>query len=1281
MREKIYFLAKGNFTYESAKLVIEPEKLEIEVVTGTKTSATFTVSDARHDKIKGFGFAEAAEITFLPVFEGEENVLGVEVDASELIAGTVLRGKLILVTDRGEEHVPYEINVVAPELTDEEGEPVRDYYTLIKKTERDREAGLKLFRDPVFRDTFLYRDFEGQLIYDKLSKGNTGLSGMEEFLVGTGKKKPVRFLPEYTGSAQTAPDDEDGTIRLNYELAGNDIEDSIMLNLSAWGSVMIRVEKEGDFIETDRKLLWTDEFSDLRGRLGLTIIAGRVSEGRHHARIRLVSPYETHVIEISVHSPVGYKERKIARAKQAVWGMLIRSLLAYEEGRVEKSEFKGFLQKHRSVLERLDLRFSMPLKGYMAYLLESEAARLEFYRDTERMSCPDIGADQTEVENYILIQYIKYLYSNRQEELDELRALVDRFAENGYMSTILMVISMRCNPAQYGADARCVERIRELLTRSAATPVLYSELMRRYVAQPDLLRELDALNLRVLLYGLRQGLITNELCEVITVLSGGRGLPPIDTGSGLGYGRDNDLLRKGTGALLMQVLFGVYELTNSVDTLRNICTLLIRYEKRDRRYFPWYERGVNERLRLTDLFEYYMYTIDPQTTEPLPQIVLSYFQFENHMNDARKAFLYANIVRNREINPEAFENYEEQIHEFVIDQIGKERVNTDLGYLYREMLKREDVTKELTTHLPHVLFRHLLTCRTEGIESVTLVHMQTKSERSYPLDRGKALLDIYTPEYRIFFHDKEGNRYLNSIDYTLERFFDGDEFALLCYPILTQGATEETQGDGAGENKAVDENNTAQDDNEDVDENEQIQEIELVPADVPDNLLFNLTYEAWRKPRLDNVGLDILYRALQSDKLRDNFHGKVFLRIFDHLKDYVSKDDRMPYLKLLMRYLKPDTIKRSRIGEIATVCVQCKEMEKAATLLKRYGRSGCEEKEFLELTIDRIRTLNYEFEDSLVKWALILYNKGHHDHPILNYLLQYYMGETDTLISLFRDSLPMKRVGTGTDQLESMEGHIKTNPVFYEGVRERLLGQVLFACRDTKVCEDIFLKYYDDGENRVLVKAYLSQMAYEFIVGRNDMSDKIFEKVYRQAMYEKEPVMVLSALKRLVGRDKYNEKERDFIERSLEDMADEGCILPFMKEFGGGITVPYEIRTPVIVQYYSGTPGGVFLFVKNKDGEYVSQPMERVFDGIFTASILLFAGEETKGYIYEEETGKRSKEFQLRKKTAEAGGDSMFEQVNALITAKNDGDDARYERLSRSFVEEQELAKYLFKLL
>ena len=1281
MREKIYFLAKGNFTYEPPAVVVTPEKVEMEVVSGTKDSTTFTVSNARKTKLKGFGFVPAQEITFLPVFDSEENKLTVEVDASELIAGTKLTGKLILVTDCGETKVPYEINVVAPVLTDENGKKVSDYFTLMSHAEKAPKEGLKLFRDPMFRETFLYRDAEGQLVYDRLMKGNTGLSGMEEFLVAFGKKEPVRFMLEHAG--------EDV---VEYELAGSDIEDVIMINLNAWGCTAIRVEVEGDFIEAERSILWTDEFSDMRGRLGFRIIAGRVSEGNHFGKITFTSPYESHSVGIYVHSPVGAKERKIGRAKQAVEAMLLRSILAYEEGRVTKEELRSFLQKHRSVLERLNFRYHMPLKGYMAWILGSEASKLEFYRDTERDEVPRFGEDQLVVENYLLTAYIKYLYSEREEEREELGRLVAGFSENGYMSPILLLLGLRCDREQYGTDLKRVERIREMLVKSTNSPMLYSELIKCYRREPELLTELDALNLRALLYALRQGLVTKEMADVITVLSEGRGLPLIDAGAGYGYTRENDPLRRGTGALLMRMLFGVYEVFPTDDILRNICSLLIRYEKRDRRYFPWYERGVEKMLRLTDLFEYYMYTVDPDSDEPLPQNILSYFQFENHLNDTRKAYLYANIVKNKEANPSAYDTYEPQIRAFVLDQLAKERVSMDLGYLYREMLKNSDITgapeeadgqmmladqtvsedpddqavqNPLAVHLPHIMFRHLLTCTTPGIESVTLVYLNTTEERTYPLDRGKALLDIYTPAYRLFFSDREGNQYVESIDYTLERFMDGDDYAPLCYPVVDVSLNAHVSVDA----------------NEVMDAPESLPVLELAPLDVPESLVFHLAARLEKKPRLDDTEVDVLFRALATEKLRDVFHGRVFLRIYDYIRDQVREDERNAYLRLLMRYIKPDTIKRSRIGEVATDCIRCGETESAASMLRRFGRSGCGEKELVALTIERIRELDYEFEDCLVKWALQLYHKGHHDHPILNYLLQYYMGETDTLISLFRDSLPRKREGTGAAQLESFEGHIRSNPAFYESVRERLLGQVLFACRDTAETEDIFIKYYDDGENRMLVKAYLSQIAYEYIVGRGELPDEIFEKVYRQAMYERDPVMVLAALKKMVGRESYDEKETEFIERSLDDMAAEGCVLPFMKEFSGAVTVPSRVRTPVIVQYYSGTTEGVFLFVKNKKNEYESRPMSRVFDGIFAASLLLFAGEETVGYIYEEETGKRSKQFELRKREAPAGADSMFEQVNAMLEAKQSGDDEKYQSLCEQFITEQQLAKSLFAIL
>ena len=456
---------------------------------------------------------------------------------------------------------------------------------------------------------------------------------------------------------------------------------------------------------------------------------------------------------------------------------------------------------------------------------------------------------------------------------------------------------------------------------------------------------------------------------------------------------------------------------------------------------------------------------------------------------------------------------------------------------------------------------------------------------------------------------------------------------------------------------------------------------ELYPIDVPDSLIFHLAARIEKKPRLDATEADVLFHALATEKLRDMFHGRIFLRVYDYIREQVREKDKNNYLRLLMKYLNPNTIKRNRIGEVASDCIRCGEMEKAAQMLKRYGRNGCKDDEMAKLVIERIRQVEYEFDDCLVKWALMLYRRGHREHPVLNYLLQYYMGETDTLISIFRDSVKMNRSAKGIAQLESFEGHIKSNPAFYESVRERLLGQVIFACRDLSETEDIFLKYFDDGENRMLVKAYLSQMAYEYIVGRIELNDQVYEKIYRQAGYEKETVMVLAAMKKLSKADTYNDKEREFITDKLYDLAAEGVVLPFMKDFAGKIEVPYEIRTPVIVQYYSSTPKGVFFFCKNRSGEYESHPMNKVFDGIYTAAVLLFADETTKGYIYEEETGKHSKEFELKKKETVSGNGSMFEQVNAMQAARAAGDEAKYERLAKSFVREQQLAHSLFKLL
>lgn len=65
-------------------------------------------------------------------------------DAGELNPGEKLKGNLDLITDCGEEKLPYEITIVSPVLRDEEGE-IRDYPTLKKRIEKIRNMALIYF--------------------------------------------------------------------------------------------------------------------------------------------------------------------------------------------------------------------------------------------------------------------------------------------------------------------------------------------------------------------------------------------------------------------------------------------------------------------------------------------------------------------------------------------------------------------------------------------------------------------------------------------------------------------------------------------------------------------------------------------------------------------------------------------------------------------------------------------------------------------------------------------------------------------------------------------------------------------------------------------------------------------------------------------------------------------------------------------------------------------------------------------------------------------------------
>ncbi len=1184
MKEKVLSLARGNFIYEAPGLLLTPEKLSFEVESGEKKTASFQIQNERGSVMRGFGATQEQALKFLPVFHAEKNKLSVEVNARDLMPGEILSGSLWLVTDCGEAELPYEIRVIPPVLADSKG-AVQDYDALRRRIEGNPEEGAALFHHPKFQELFLFRDEPGKVLYHHLTERNTKMQSMEEFLVAMGKKDPIRLSVRHVSS--------DSTREVHYDLAGSDVRDALQIQVNTWGNVGIRFSAAADFIELDVQGARTGDFVNRTYSLGYTILGSKVREGKRYGSIVIESPYERKEIRICAQNTIGEQIRREARAKKKTYAALIRSFLAFREGVAEPEEYLKFLGEKGEMIEEFFAPYSLLVRGFIGVTLRDEYKVLGFYQAIENLSVPENGSDSSEVAYYILTQYVKYLSTKKQEDREQVVRLLDAYGERGYNGGLFFLLRLQVEE-RYSNLRRRVEDIHRQMEQGDRGTYLFSELMRAYRQDASLVTSLDTFTLTALQYGIKHGLMTAELAMAASFLA-----------ERMPY----------WNPLVFTVLERLYDEYRQTDTLRSLCGMLIRNERMDKKYFPWFERAVKERLRMTELYEYYMYSMNYAAAFTLPDSVISYFQYENHLNDRCKAFLYAYIIKKREEQPENFRLYGSHIREFALEQLARHRISEDIATIYEGLFLKENIQGPVARDLPFVMFYYHLACFDRRMESVVVVHAEMKEEVVCPLDNGQAMIQIYTPNYQIYFVDQEGHYLSGTVEYTLKKMLHFDGFAALCWENGSQHV----------------------------------------------HLLANLAVRAMRSARLNDGQAKILIRAMEVGCFREYTQGKLLLCLYDYYRE--NKD--IDALQNVLDQISPHRIKREKIGEIATYCIRhgiySGMYDKAAKMLARYGMQGCDRQALAVLVSQQIQERGGEFSPLLMKWAYSLYQERFFDRVILDYLLRYFMGRTSVLTAIYRKCRSQ-------------------NMPIEDGSKERLLGQVLFTGTNPAGYEELFLDYYENGENRVLVKAFLSYYAYEYVVDLiPEIPEEMFSKIEKEAFYVRDRVMILAALKYFSRRSGFTEKEREFIERNLEECATDGLILAFMKEFTGKVTVPYEIENVILVQYNSGTEKAVFLHTEEGGKENVV-PMKQVFNGIFTKEILLFCGEEKHCFIEEEESGRRTDGMVLKRPENEGGAPGFFQMVNQMIQAEKRNDREQYDMLRIQYEQRHAVAAALFAI-
>ncbi len=769
MREKVMALSRGEITYRQPKIVITPKKIVCSVKQKRPEKVTVNIANASLKKIKGFGVCDDVLFDFMPVFNGKDNTVELTVNAGKHKVGDHLMGKLILVTDCGEATIDYDITVVSENVVTADGTEISSYAELVEYSKRNFQAASKIFGNEKLMLSYL-SNFDEKRTYKYLLSKNPSMVAFDEYMMAHGDKKPTYCM---ISKKQVAK-----------EIIDEDMDIEVVVARTGWGpfAMDVIVEPEmAEFLSISHKTITDADFIGDRCKVKIHVDAAKIKPGKHFNKIIFKSIYQSLELKVRLNAVKNHERRVAGTRKKAAFARLIRNHIAYlVDPNSKKEAFLESLEKDGEVLSMDNGIYELIVKGFCAYVGGDEDERDEFIYRAEHIEIIDdvikyLNRDSDtpkeeekhKPENIIPYLLIKYLVfrvrdaksekaAKKQEKLiEEIKTYYEEIKH-----PILFVMQERLG-CFWENETGLERELKELWDSGVSSP--YTSLFRMiiYIKNPEGIEELDSMSVATLCYGLRNGLASEELGLCAAVLAARN--------------------KKFTPQLFM-LLSTYYSYFKSDDLIHAICALLIRTRYYGPKYQQWYSLGVQRHIRLTELFEYYMYSIDIENTEKFTDDVIEYFKYENHLKSSVKAAYFANIIKNKNIYKEYMPDYWEEIKEFTLESLKEGKMNDDYAYLYENYINKEMLDKETAKALSKVLYSYEIEIEDKRIDKVYAVCAEGGNGNSVKLRGQKGIIRIPSTTAKLYFTDKEGHtRCSYYIKHKIKKMIDLDELSKLCY--------------------------------------------------------------------------------------------------------------------------------------------------------------------------------------------------------------------------------------------------------------------------------------------------------------------------------------------------------------------------------------------------------------------------------------------------------------------------------------------------------------------
>lgn len=914
MRARIGQIAAGRFNGTKPILAFSEETIDLSVIEGRSEAGSFVIESTNQIKICGIVYSTNPRMECLnPHFEGEKVRIRYQFNSKGLTEGDTCEGKFVIVCNQIEYSLSFCARITRLYAEASTG-AVKSLDDFTRLAASNWDEAYHLFYNRNFLNTIPYDNVYERLTYEGFACARPSGQNMEEFLIGVNKKQPVSISVDKSEEIfMASKEPQSGCFTITKD---------------NWGYTEIRLCTDCEFIKLSKPVLTLDDFIGKTYLYEYIIDASAMHAGRNFGRIYIDGVYQSFTIDITAGVRDDDGSISDIAVTKDIKECMVGIMELYTSFRLKRIVTGVWANETISILNHLHAlvpdEHMYELMKAQAFIINRQRQEAKWILDDFKHSNPDKKAP---IWGYYL--YLMTLLEREPSYVDNMTHEVELIFYENPDSVLLFWVLLFLRDQYFDDSAGKLKDIKYWVLRGCSSPYLYIEAYYLISQDPYLIKELSVFELRILSWAVKEKALTKELAGAI--------FEAVDLAGGF----DNRVY---------ELLTAAYEICPEAEYVGIICSYLIKGHKNDTCFHKWFELGIENKLRLTGLYESYLITMDDRQISPVPKIIQMYFSFDNKLPYRKLAVLYNNIIAAKETEPEVYHKYRKAMGRFAMDQAQLRHIDDNLAVLYEDMLELGFINEELSAAFSDIIYTHKLIVFDKRIVRAIIYQNEMKEPQIVPVTDQCAYFELFSNDYVILFEDSRGYRYVKSISYRLQRLMDAEKYLDRCISLSPDR-----------------------------------------PQYIVSHFKHVRDYSDFTKD-----DLKLFKPVFYSESFSDSYKAVMGYRILK----YCQLHDYEDYVRPFLQSINFDTLQKDERKYLIDMLVSNRLYEKAYDMAMEYGIDMLAAASKVVLCENALKVQHVD-DDFMVQLAISAFKTGKYSDLVLKYLCENYTGPTDELINLW----------------------------------------------------------------------------------------------------------------------------------------------------------------------------------------------------------------------------------------------------------------------------------------